>query len=154
MANPWDNDPIVDEEEEVMAAPVAPETVVSAENPWDADPEIDLPEDPEVGMDFKGYTNALDNPEQLQRNIDANNDIRTAGSIVNNEEDILQSNDELYSGVRNDPKYGELNEYENSLLYSAGQVPTPWGENSLKGETPPHLVEMKKQRDAVLKIRA
>jgi len=149
--NPWDKDYVAPK----MGVPTPTPTKTQELNPWDdsytaPEPIVEptLPEDPEVGMDFQGYTNALDNPEQLQKNIDANNDLRTkAGAITSNEDDLLASSEEIYAPVRNNPKYADLNEYENSLLYSAGQVPTPWGEYSLRGETPPELVEMKKQRD-------
>lgn len=142
MANPWDDDPVVDEEKK------------TSENPWDNDPVVDLPEDPEQGMDFNTYVNKLDDPYALQQDIDANNDVRSLElGGPTNRDDLLMSKDELYGDVNQiletSDEFAPLREYENSLLY-AGGVQTPFGHYSLKGKTPPEIEALKKKREEML----
>lgn len=119
MDNWWENDPVVSQE-------------TSNDNWWENDPTVN---------DW-GLTQ-----EENQPRVDPTNVDLSAAQSPFEPNKTVRSGSDIYGDIENDPKYGQLKDYESNPLSRIG-IDTPWGEYSLRGRTPDNIVDLKKQREA------
>jgi hypothetical protein len=168
MANWWDEDPIVETKGEV--SPTSPSMGASPEGNWwdedevvggtDAQPTLAAPTEPVEAQErsWQDYVGGLDNPEKLQRDIDDNNDQRLQNEGLVPVDDLLQSQDDLYDSIHNDPAFAKLREYESSIPYNIFNVTTKNAQTGdsqtwapfAGGAMPPELQKLKKIREEEL----
>lgn len=146
MANWWENDPVA--QDETQNAPT------TGDNWWENDPTIDQQDAPVVQSPDGGLQDDLNRMRE-------SGELDRTPTLDQEDTGVLRSQEDLYSGVKNDPKYAPLNDYEDDLsyragvnvevggaTYSLGQGLNPFGDNFGNFRMPPELEQLKKDRSA------